>query len=214
MCEQCVSRRQMLVGAGAATLASAVGLGGGAEARPVLRMTTLCAYAGAPRISRLAPATRRAVDEVSQIQRAIGYAQPLHVFRGDAGNALASIVSDGSGRRRRVIVYRPEFMESLYRRGGPGAPLTVLAHEVGHHANGDFSYRAQHKHPWRKELGADYIAGLALARLGYRSADATRALMMLYRRYGSRTHPDTPRRVEAMRAGWRDGGGRDRLRFG
>lgn len=80
----------------------------------------------------------------------------------------------------------------------------MLAHEVGHHANGDTTWRGGMRHPWMRELGADFVSGLALARIGASPEEATRAPRALFS-YGTPSHPDTPRRVAAMLDGWRRG---------
>ena len=91
--------------------------------------------------------------------------------------------------------------------GGPFAPVSVLAHEVGHHANGDTTWFGVFRHPWHRELGADFVSGLALARLGASPEEATRALRAMFN-FGSPSHPDTPRRMAAVMDGWQRGSGR------
>lgn len=172
----------------------------------------LCDFAGfgaggAPALA--AHGSGRAVAEVKAVQAAIGFHAPLAVFQAAGGNAFAMLGAGGVP----LIGYNPAFLGHLDRIGGRFAPVSVLAHEVGHHANGDTAWRGAARHPWLRELGADWISGLALARLNATAEEATRALRAMFN-LGSPSHPDTPRRVQAVLDGWHQGGGSGALRFG
>jgi hypothetical protein len=177
------------------------------------RFAMLCDFAGfgfggMPPI--IGPGTPLALRQVAAIQQAIGYDAPLLVVQAGGGNAFA-MRDPQSGRP--VIGYNPQFLFQLLQLGGEAAPTSVLAHEVGHHANGDTTWRGIEQHPWQRELGADFVSGLALARLGASPEEATRALRAMFN-LGSPSHPDTPRRVQAVLSGWQQGNGRGRLGFG
>jgi hypothetical protein len=181
-------------------------------ARPSRASGLLCDFAGfgaggAPPL--VGPGSGRAVAEVKAVQAAIGYAAPLAVFQAGGGNAFAMLGPNGT----KLIGYNAGFLSQLDRIGGRFAPISVLAHEVGHHANGDTSWQAAARHPWMRELGADWVSGYALARLNASAEEATRALRAMFN-HGSATHPDTPRRIHAVLAGWQQGGGGGALRFG
>ncbi len=231
MCDACgidrrrLSRRTVVGGGLVAGIGAGGGAGGGAalaalfgaraaEAAGRTLLETLCAFGGRSRLGRLSPPSRGAGAEGTQIQRVIGHRATLYVFRGDVGNALAAVARDGRGARRRIIAYSPSFMNALARRGGRAAPRGGLGHEGGPPAYGARVGGRPRRGRWCRELGADYVSGVALARLGYTPDEASRGLRLLYSRFGSRTHPDTPRRLEAMAAGWRDGGRRERLALG
>ena len=82
------------------------------------------------------------------------------------------------------------------------APVTVLAHEIGHHINYDISWYGSFKHPWSKELQADYVSGYVMQKLGVSLEDALSAFKTMFSWYGSYTHPDTPRRIDALSLGY------------
>lgn len=165
-------------------------------------------FGGMPPI--IGPGTPQAEQDVEDVQDAIEFDAPILIVQAAGGNAFA-MREPGTGRL--VIGYNPMFLDRLLQIGGPYAPMSVLAHEVGHHANGDTSWRGAMSHPWSRELGADFVSGLALARIGASAEEATRALRAMFS-FGSPSHPDTPRRVAAVLDGWRrgDGGGDLRLR--
>lgn len=181
-----------------------------AGAVPAKASGLMCDFAGfgawqAP--PALAPASARAVAEVRQAQAAIGLNLPIQVFAAGGGNAFAAAPNGIP-----VIGYNPWFLSQLDQIGGHFAPMSVLAHEVGHHANGDTHWQAQMRHPWQRELGADFVSGFALARLNASADEATRALRAMFTG-GSPTHPDSPRRIAAVLDGWNRGGGAGRLKF-
>lgn len=64
--------------------------------------------------------------------------------------------------------------------------LGVMAHELGHHVNGDA--RRLDRLPHDKELIADFLAGFALARAGVSAEDFGRVLYEISG-YGCCTHP-------------------------
>lgn len=150
-----------------------------------------------------------AYQAVWQIQRAIGFPARIRVMQAAGGNAFAVVLPPGVP----VIGYNPNFFNWLHMNGGPAAPISVLGHEVGHHANGDTTWRGTIQHPWGRELGADFVSGFALARLGAGPEEATRALRLMFSVIGSASHPDTPRRIAAVVAGWSRGGGSGGLAF-
>lgn len=157
----------------------------------------------------VAPGTPLALRQVAEIQRAIDFDLRILVVQAGGGNAFA-MRDPQTGQA--VIGYNPQFLFQLLQIGGPAAPTSVLAHEVGHHANGDTTWRGAIRHPWQRELAADFVSGLALARLGASPDEATRALRAMFN-LGSPSHPDTPRRVQAVLDGWRRGDGGGELRF-
>lgn len=85
--------------------------------------------------------------------------------------------------------------------------MTVLAHEVGHHAMLDLAWANQFKHPWTKELGADWVSGLAMKRLGAPLDDTLSGIQCGMGPFspGSPSHPDSQRRLLAIQQGWEAG---------
>lgn len=173
----------------------------------------LCSYAGNIGLGRLAPATPVAWQDVQRAMSVIGLRIPIQVFQGQTGNALALVMPDQFGTPIPTIVYNPNFLNQLYQLGGRYASMSVLAHEVGHHANRDSSWMGQFKHPWQRELGADFVSGLVLGRIGASLDEATRALRAMFSLFGDPGHPDTRRRLNAVTDGWLAGGGRGQFRL-
>jgi len=106
----------------------------------------------------------------------------------------AAYPSDG------VVLYNPDFMNRMQRLHG-AAPISVLAHEVGHFSQaGGYAPNS-----WTRELSADYISGVSMRRLGYDNGSASVALRSMFDAFGSSSHPDTPRRINAMMSGYSNG---------
>jgi hypothetical protein len=75
---------------------------------------------------------------------------------GGVPNASATVINGVPS-----IIYNADFLGDLFACNEM-AGMTVLAHEVGHHAMLDTTWMGQFRHPWVKELGADWVSGLAL----------------------------------------------------
>jgi hypothetical protein len=82
--------------------------------------------------------------------------------------------------------------------------MTVLAHEVGHHAMLDTTWAGQYKHPWTRELGADWVSGLAMRRIGASLPDTLSGIQCSMGVFspGSPSHPDSQSRLQAITQGW------------
>lgn len=195
MCGPILTRRRVLSGAGATVLAAAAGRGT-AQTYPIL-----CSWAGGNWGSGLAEATPRARADVFNIIDALRLNGRLQVFRGGVPNAAATIIQGYP-----AVIYNPDFLGRLYRCN-PAAPLTVLAHEVGHHANNDTHFTSQFEHPWHRELGADFVSGVAMRRLGVGLSEAQTGIACSFGRFspGSPSHPDSQRRLAAIHDGWMAG---------
>ena len=204
MCSDHLSRRLFLrqfAGslAGIATVGVALSLGNHASAQvyPVL-----CSWAGANQIGiGHRPASSHAIQQVQYIMAAIGLRVPMQVFVGGVQNAAATVI-----RGFPTIIYNQNFLNGLHRCD-PVASLSVMAHEVGHHANLDTTWAAQFRHPWQKELGADWVSGLAMKRMGIPFERARNGILCSFGPFspGSLSHPDSQRRLQAVHAGWYHG---------
>ena len=162
----------------------------------------LCSWAGTNQIGvGLAQAPPQPVYHVQQIMAAIGYRVPMQVFIGGVPNAVATVIGQIP-----TIVYNPDFLGRLHYCNWV-APISILAHEVGHHANLDTTWMAQFKHSWQRELAADWVSGLAMRRLGIPLADAQTGIVCSFGFFspGSPSHPDSQRRLQAVQAGWYHG---------
>lgn len=141
--------------------------------------------------------SRYSRDWVYRVAQSYGGGRPIVVCMGDVQNAGAV---RGNGRRPGLIVYNPQFMERL-EAGNKWGPISVLAHEVGHHYG---PYQAS-RNPWDRELGADQFSGCVLKSLGASLQDAlyTVARALPYSGRGSRSHPPTKLRIQAVTRGYR-----------
>ncbi len=142
--------------------------------------------------------SRYSRDWVRRISTATGNQRPIFVCQGNVQNAGAV---RGHGRRPGLIVYNPGFMERLEKMN-KWAPIGVLAHEVGHH----FGPYQTSRNAWDRELGADEFSGCVLKTLGasLRDAQFTVGRALPYNRRGSRSHPPTKLRIQAVTRGYRN----------
>ena len=109
----------------------------------------------------------------------------------------------------RYIIYNPNFMKSMeFWSSSEFVPLAIFAHELGHHffAHTD-NLNALIKHPWAKEVEADYYSGFILARLGAQPTDLELSQRLMFTMWASETHPDSYNRISNIARGWKDGGG-------
>lgn len=86
--------------------------------------------------------------------------------------------------------------------------LSIFAHELGHHFYGHTdNLNPIIKHPWDKEVEADYYSGYVLAKLGAKASDLEQSQRLMFSMWPSATHPDSYRRISSIVKGWKDGGG-------
>lgn len=186
-----ISRRELfaLIGAGGVYL-SCHGLAGAQGGG------SLCSFSRMTGGGRLDPATNKARGVVDSVARALGMSGRIDVFQSNGVQNAAAHPVGGVGPYN-TIVYNPDFLNKLHQ-AHPAAPVSVLAHEVGHFTpQGAFA-----PHPWTRELTADYVSGCAMRRLDNTEEEATIALRTMFDMFGSPSHPDTPRRLEAMMQGF------------
>lgn len=113
------------------------------------------------------------------------------------GNALATTTRDG----RRMIYYDPEFiLEMTFESGNGFGPLSILAHEVGHHYHGH-TFRDARKSSHQKELEADRFSGAFMQRIGL-PLTAAQASATTLPASASVSHPGRAERLMAIRDGW------------
>lgn len=165
------------------------------------RYQLICSYAGGVQGQGLGPGSPLAVRIVGDVARSVGV-NPVAIYRGGVPNAGATMIPG----RGPAIVYNQDFLNRLVSANS-WAPVSALAHELGHHINLDTSWYGQFRHPWTKELQADSISGCALARLGASPQDAMSAQLISFNMFGNASHPDTPRRLAAIQQGWLRCGG-------
>lgn len=190
----CCSRRLFLIGA---TGVAGAAFANQAEAQ---RYPLLCSYGGGPNFGHgLSPGSMFAVSQLRAICTAIGYQFPVSIYMGGVPNASATIING-----QQAVIYNADFLGALYQCNAI-AGASVIAHEVGHHATGDTWVYGRLKHPWGKELGADWVSGFAMARLRVPLDDAISGIQCAFGEFGpppSISHPDGRRRLEAIEQGW------------
>ena len=140
-------------------------------------------------------------------QDAMGYDAPVELYAASTATAAALVAPDPErpGEIRRLVVYNPNYVSDLWRWGGEAALVGLLAHEIGHHANGDIGPNPRERGLLARELDADFLAGYVLARLGYPAEQSTYAFRYAYAARASATHPDSAARVRSALSGWRLG---------
>jgi hypothetical protein len=136
-----------------------------------------------------------------QVLQTVGLGDNFVIMPGNAGNASAFVCFDRTRNRvQRYIVYNVAFMSEIQRRtANYWANVSVLAHEIGHHANSHFiGSDSSHK----SELEADYFSGNVLAKLGASLNDALAVMKTVASVEGSPSHPPRAARLDAITRGW------------
>jgi len=157
-----------------------------------------CSYFGEmpPRQAMTFSSDREAEDTIRRIVDASGLVQNFEIKAAGVPNASA-VVQTG----RRYILYNQYFMIDTRRKtGSEWAPVSIMAHEVGHHLNGH-TLDSSGSRP-KIELEADYYSGFILQRMGASLEDARAAMQTLGSRSGSDTHPPREDRLAAITNGW------------
>lgn len=190
-------RRKFIKGLSAFSIATSFS----SKASVAQNFRVLCSYAGGSFGSGLAPASNSAIAAVRDIENVLGYYANLDVYRGGVPNAAAMVWNS-----RYAIVYNHSFMSGLASCHRI-APYTVLAHEVGHHANADTQWAGQFRNSWSKEFGADFVSGVAMRRLGIDLDAAQSAILCTFGAFspGNSSHPGSQQRLAAIADGWWQG---------
>ena len=140
---------------------------------------------------------QQAEDTIQQIVDASGLAKNFEVRAAGVPNAAAVIGPDG----KRYILYNQYFMrDTKSRTNNEWAPVSIMAHEVGHHLNGHTLDGLGSRPP--SELQADYYSGFILQRMGADLDDARAAMDIIGSDSGSHTHPPKHDRLAAITRGW------------
>lgn len=156
---------------------------------------------GAALVSQVGATRRREIDQVvqSQFSRAcalLGIPRPRLVATGAVPNAASNGIA---------ILYNRDWVGAVLRRHCNDCECRVsvvlgfLAHELGHHV---LEHARDPLTPsWDKELAADHVSGLVLARAGVNGEDFERLLAELSA-YASHTHPPAHLRSDSLRRGY------------
>jgi hypothetical protein len=182
---------------------------GDALAQQIALRLQACAYDGSPITVRgetlSPPADGACVDLVNRIMRFTGLPQNFNVVEAPVPNAAALILVDDDQTPRRVIAFNRSFLSMVGRATGdnPWAPISIMAHEIGHHLSGHTIMPGGSQPPI--ELEADKFSGFVLYRMGASLSDAQHAMSALVpAELRSRTHPARNARLDAIGQGWRE----------
>ncbi len=139
---------------------------------------------------------------VADIMKFTGLPQNFDVVEGKVPNAAAVIVMGKDKLPRRVIAYNKDFMAQVRQatQNNNWAPISIMAHEIGHHLSGHTIMPGGSQPP--TELEADKFSGFVLYKMGAARADAQKAIETLVPETQSKTHPGRSTRVSAIQQGW------------
>ena len=133
---------------------------------------------------------------IARIMEQSGLPQNFQIRAAGVPNAAAVIQGN-----QRYILYNQHFIRETRRQtGNAWAPISIMAHEVGHHLSGH-TLSGQGSRP-KIELEADYYSGFVLQKMGASLEDARAAMSSLGSPTGSSTHPARHDRLAAITNGW------------
>ncbi|MDR7193506.1 TPM domain-containing protein [Luteimonas terrae] len=165
-----------------------------------------CSYDGRPELldpatlTGAAPADCRSM--VEQVMGFTGLPQNFVVTEGPVANAAAVILFDEQKIPQRVIAFNRNFLGEVRAatNDNPWAPVSIMAHEIGHHLSGHTITGTGSQPPI--ELEADKFSGFVLQRMGASLADARSAMTSLGADHVTATHPARNDRLAAIGDGW------------
>jgi hypothetical protein len=164
-----------------------------------IRLGDTCSYFGEQLPKQVATFSSDAEAEqvIQRIVDASGLAKNFNVQAAGVPNAAAVIQGT-----TRFILYSQYFMQQVRQATGSSwAPVSIMAHEIGHHLNGH-TFLPGGSRP-KIELEADYFSGFVLQRLGASLDDARTAMEKIGSPTGSSTHPPKYDRLAAITSGWK-----------
>lgn len=141
---------------------------------------------------------------VAEIMKYTGLPANFVVVEGKVPNAAAVIMQGPDQVPRRVIAYNPAFMGEVIQatKSNNWAPVSIMAHEIGHHLSGHTIVPGGSQPPI--ELESDKFSGFVLYKMGAPLADAQRAIATLIPEKDGETHPGRRKRLAAIEAGWKE----------
>ena len=139
---------------------------------------------------------------VAEIMKYTGLPANFVVVEGQVPNAAAVIMAGPDKVPRRVIAYNPSIMGDVIRatKANNWAPVSIMAHEIGHHLSGHTIVPGGSQPPI--ELESDKFSGFVLYKMGAPLADAQRAIATLIPEADGETHPGRRKRLAAIANGW------------
>ena len=139
---------------------------------------------------------------VAEIMKYTGLPANFVVVEGKVPNAAAVIMAGPDKVPRRVIAYNPAFMGEVIRatQANNWAPVSIMAHEIGHHLSGHTIVPGGSQPPI--ELESDKFSGFVLYKMGAPLKDAQNAIATLIPEADGQTHPGRRKRLAAIASGW------------
>ena len=166
-----------------------------------------CSYDGSPvKVDAHGMASGRdgaGQQVVAEIMKYTGLPQNFDVLpHPQVPNAAAVILVGDDKLPHRVIAYNEKFMADVQKATANNnwAPISIMAHEVGHHLSGHTIQPGGSQPP--TELEADKFSGYVLYKMGALLADAQKAMNTLVPEADGPTHPGRGKRVNAIAEGW------------
>jgi len=158
----------------------------------LLVILPLYTFAGDPDpINFATPTEAKAV--IQEILNAAGVKESFEVRAAKIPNAAAATLQG-----KRYILYNPVFMAAIQKYTGSNrwAPISILAHEIGHHVLGNTAGSLS------SELDADAFSGFVLRRMGASLEDAQVAIRTVASNRANGSHPGRDDRLVAIEDGW------------
>ena len=139
---------------------------------------------------------------VAEIMKYTGLPANFVVVEGQVPNAAAVIMAGPDKVPRRVIAYNPAFMGQVIAatKSNNWAPVSIMAHEIGHHLSGHTIVPGGSQPPI--ELESDKFSGFVLYKMGAPLKDAQNAIATLIPEQDGQTHPGRKKRLAAIANGW------------
>lgn len=146
-------------------------------------------------VELISPAQARAI--IQEILDVAGSKKTFEVRAAKIPNAAAATL-----KGKQYILYNPIFMAALQQVSGSNrwAPISILAHEIGHHLYGH-TVNGTASQP-STELEADEFSGFVLRKMGASLEDAQLAMRVAASRRATATHPGRYDRLDAIASGW------------
>lgn len=147
------------------------------------------------------PPSPHATQALNWLLHTMGIKGNFTLLEGTFSKGFTAIAGTHSRHEGRFIVY-----DAAKFQWTPDQPdweeITIIGHEIGHHANGDTGWRRSHnREAWDRELAADRTAGHLVSRLGGALEDA-QAFFHRLSNSPSETHPPRDLRLQAVAQGW------------
>ncbi len=167
-----------------------------------------CSYEGTPvkvdAVKLQGPAPGDCKSMVDKIMGYTGLPANFVVTAGPVPNAAAVILLDDARVPQRVIAFNPDFIRQTQQAtgGDTWAPVSIMAHEIGHHLSGH-TITSGGSRP-DIELEADKFSGYVLQKMGASLSAATKAILTFGTDTDQPTHPSKDKRAAAIGQGWQE----------